>query len=117
MRSVPRLRATAMLLLSAPLAGCVSTAIANDVPACERLIPASLLADTPPAALPELRQLPDGHDDSQPWQIGFIEQTGQLEKANERAPAVDHIYRECLIMHRDALKRSKRGFFGRLLGG
>lgn len=98
------------------LSGCVSTSIANDVPDCQRLIPASLLADTPPADLPEARQLPDGHDDAQPWQVGFIEQTGQLEKANERAPAVDHIYRECLAMHRDALKRAKRGFIGRLLG-
>jgi len=104
-----------MLLLSAPLAACVSTAIANDVPRCERLIPRSLLADTPPAGLPDVRQLPDGHDDAQPWQIGFIEQSGQLEKANGRAPAIDHIYRECLGMHREALRRSKRGFFGRLL--
>lgn len=112
-----RLRATAMLLLSVPLAGCVSTAISNDVPACEELIPESLLAETPAADLPDARQLPDGHDDAQPWQVGFVEQTGQLEIANARTPAVNHIYRRCLELHRDALRRSRRGFFGRLLSG
>jgi hypothetical protein len=84
------------------------------VPACERLIPQSLLAPTPPAELPEPAQLEDGHDDAQPWQVGFVEQTGQLEIANGKPPAVDHIYRECLKMHRDALAKSNRGFFGRL---
>ena len=116
MKSELRPRAIAMLLLSAPLVGCVSTAIQNDVPDCARLIPKSLLADTPAADLPEARQLPDGHDDAQPWQVGFVEQTGQLEIANAKTPAVDHIYRECLAMHREALKRSSRGFFGRLFG-
>jgi hypothetical protein len=106
-----------MPLLCVPLAGCLSTSIANDVPDCGALIPQMLLAPIPPAELPEARQLPDGHDDAQPWQIGFIEQTGQLAKANERAPAVDHIYRQCLVLHRTALRRSTRGFFGRLFGG
>lgn len=67
-----------------------------------------LLEAVPAAELPEARQLPDGHDDAQPWQVGFVEQTGQLEKANERAPAVNHIYRSCLEMHREALRRSRR---------
>jgi hypothetical protein len=82
------------------------------VPECARLIPASLLTDTPPADLPALTYLPDGHDDAAPWQIGFIEQTGQLQKANEKAPAVDHIYRECLALHRDAQKRARPMFLG-----
>lgn len=116
MKSARLLLATATMLLSVPLAGCVSTAIANDVPRCEDLVPQSLLAPVEGAELPETRQLADGHDDAQPWQIGFIEQTGQLEKANERPPAVDHIYRKCLEMHRAALKRSSRGFLGRLFG-
>ncbi|MEA3018393.1 MAG: hypothetical protein QOI38_3115 [Sphingomonadales bacterium] len=115
MRSKLSLRATAILLLSTPLAGCVHTAIANDVPRCDELVPASLLAPTHPADIPEARQLPDGHDDAQPWQVGFVEQTGQLERANERLAAVDHIYRTCLELHRRALERSQRGFFRRLL--
>jgi hypothetical protein len=87
------------------------------VPRCEELIPSALLEAVPSADLPEARQLPDGHDDAQPWQVGYVEQTGQLEKANERPPAVDHIYRTCLRLHREALERSQRGFFGRIFGG
>ena len=86
------------------------------MPPCDKLIPPALLAKTPPAELPEARQLADGHDDAQPWQIGFFEQTGQLEKADEKAPAVNWIYRNCLEMHREQQRRSERGFFGRLFG-
>lgn len=85
------------------------------MPDCPKLIPQSLLDPVEGVELPEARQLPDGHDDAQPWQEGFIGQTGQLEKANENPKAVDHIYRECLAMHRQALKRSQRGFLARLL--
>ena len=117
MKSALNLRAIATMLLFAPLAACVHTSIANDVPRCEELIPSALLEAVPSADLPEARQLPDGHDDAQPWQVGYVEQTGQLEKANERPPAVDHIYRNCLRLHREALERSQRGFFGRIFGG
>jgi len=96
------------------LSGCVTTTLANDVPECERLIPPSLTAPTPGADLPQARKLPDGHDDAQPWQAGFVEQTGQLEISNTKAPAVDHIYRECLATHRERLKKDTGGFFGRL---
>lgn len=101
------------------LSGCITAGgvIANDVPPCERLIPTNLLAETPPAQLPSALKLPDGHDDAQPWQVGFLEQTGQLEIANTKAPAVDHIYRTCLEMHRERLKKDSRGFLGRLFGG
>jgi hypothetical protein len=113
MRSLPSLRAIATLPLFALLAGCGHIAVTGGVPNCQRLIPPSLLAAVPSAPLPEARQLPDGHDDAQPWQVGFIEQTGQLEKANERAPAVDHIYRNCLELHREALRRdTRRSFLG-----
>ena len=108
----------ALTVLALALSGCVTprTVIANDVPPCERLIPPGMLEDTAPAALPVPAKLADGHDDARPWQGGFIEQTGQLEIANRKAPAVDHIYRECLKMHRDQLKRDTRGFFGRRFG-
>ena len=71
---------------------------------------------TPGADLPEPSQHADGHQDALPWQEAFIEQTGQLDKANERPPAIDHIYRQCLALHREALERSQRGFFGRIFG-
>jgi hypothetical protein len=86
------------------------------VPDCAALVPAFLLAETPPADQPVSAKLPDGHDDARPWQSGFVEQTGQLEVANLKPPAVDHIYRTCLEMHRKELAKSKRGFFGRLFG-
>jgi hypothetical protein len=117
MRYDPLRRASAALLLSTLLAGCVSTAIANDVPDCAALIPASLTAPVAGTDLPEPRVHADGHEEAQPWQEGFFGQSVQLEKANERPPAIDHIYRQCLANHRKALERSRRGFFGRLFGG
>lgn len=110
------LKASAAALLSTLLAGCASTAITNDVPECERLIPQSLLQPVEAVDLPEPAAHPDGHEQAQPWQEAFFGQSVQLEKANERPPAIDHIYRECLALHRKALKRSNRGFFGRLFG-
>ena len=75
-----------------------------------------LVAPVPSAPIPETRQLPDGHDDAQPWQVGFLEQTANLVVANGHKGAVEHIYRTCLENHRTALRRSRRGFFGRLFG-
>ena len=69
---------------------------------------------TPPADLPVAAKLPDGHDDARPWQNGFVEQTGQLEKANDRGDNIDHIYGECLKLHREQLKRYTGGFFSRI---
>lgn len=86
------------------------------MPACDRLVPKSLLQPTEGVELPQPRQHADGHEEAQPWQEGFFGQSVQLEKSNERPPAIDHIYRECLQLHRDALKKSRRGFLGRLFG-
>jgi hypothetical protein len=110
----PRRMAIATTLLCVPLVGCAHTSIANDVPQCERLIPKSWKAGIPPADLPVPEKLEDGHDNAKPWQEGFAAQTGQLEKANDRAVDTDYIYSECLRLHREKLKESKRGFFGRL---
>ena len=112
MKSSPPLRATAMTLLAVLSAGCAHTVITPSVPECDRLIPKSLLAPTEPADLPVAAYLPDGQDDATPWMLGFLEQTGQLQKANEKAPAVDHIYRECLALHRTAQKRARPKFLG-----
>lgn len=63
---------------------------------------------TPAADLPDSVKLPDGHDDARPWQAGFLAQTGQLEKANDRGDNIDHIYAECLRMHREQLQKDTR---------
>lgn len=99
------------------LAGCVTTPVVSTIPECELLIPPSLLAPVEGASIPATELHQDGHEQAEPWQIGYLEQTGQLDKANERPTAIDHIYRNCLQMHRNALAKSQRGFFGRLFGG
>lgn len=63
---------------------------------------------TPAADLPDSVKLADGHDDARPWQAGFLAQTGQLEKANDRGDNIDHIYAECLRMHREQLQKDTR---------
>lgn len=98
------------------LTGCATYSLSNDVPECARLIPASLLKPVEGVDIPAPVNWPDGHEQAEPWELGYLGQTGQLDKANENAPAVDHIYRTCLELHREALKRSQRGFFGRLFG-
>lgn len=109
MKSAPRLLLLATSLLSALLAGCAGRAVlTNDVPHCEKLVPAGLLQPVEHAPVPEARQLADGHDDAQPWQEGFLIEGGQLDKANDRAPAVDQIYRGCLDLFRDAVDRAMR---------
>lgn len=91
------------------LSGCTTTPVYGDIPECERMIPGSLTAPTPGVPIPE-------SEEAEPWMQAFVGQTGQLDKANDKAPAVDHIYRTCLVLHREALARAKRGFFGRLFG-
>jgi hypothetical protein len=102
------LKAAPIMLI---LCGCVtSPPVYGDVPECQRLIPDSLKADVPGVPIPE-------SEEAEAWMQALIGQTGQLDKANERPDAIDHIYRTCLDLHRDALDKSKRGFFGRLFGG
>jgi len=108
MQSVRHLRLSAAIVLSTPLAGCAHIGIQNDVPQCERLVPPSLLSRVPPADLPVPQQHADGHQDALPWQEGFVAQTGQLDKANDRGDGIDHIYRTCITLHREALDKSKR---------
>lgn len=91
-----------------------SAPVYGEIPECERLIPPSLVKPVEGVDVPVPDQWPDGHQKAEPWMLGYLGQTGQLDKANENAPAVDHIYSECLKMHREALKKVRRGFFGRL---
>lgn len=92
------------------------TPVYGEIPECEKLIPPSLKAAVPGVPLPEAQNWPDGHEKAEPWEQGFVGQTGQLDKANERAPAVDYIYSQCLQMHRRALQRAQRGLLGRIFG-
>lgn len=79
----------------------------GEIPECDRLIPASLKSPVPGVPLPNT-------EEAEEWMKAFIGQTGQLDKANERPEAIDHIYKTCLDNHRRALNRAKRGFFGRI---
>lgn len=106
-----------LLFCASLLSGCAmfgSPPVYGEIPECSRLIPPSLTGPVEGVPIPSVELYPDGHEKAQPWQEAFLGQSGQLEKANERAPAVDHIYRTCEQLNRDALKRAKRGFFGRL---
>lgn len=107
------------IILALALTSCAtfgSAPVYGEIPECEKLIPASLIGPVNGVAIPDVELYPDGHEKAEPWQLAFLGQSGQLEKANDRAPAVNHIYRTCLELHRQALQRSKRGFFGRLFG-
>lgn len=112
MKSAKHPKLIAALLLSAPLAGCGHTVIQSGVPHCERLIPQQMLKPVEGAPLPEVETWPDGHEKAQPWQEGFVTEAGQLDKANDRPQAVDHIYRTCLEMHREAERRARPRFLG-----
>ena len=65
----------------------------------------------PPADLPQSAKLPDGHDDARPWQSGFVQQTGQLEKANDRTTDTIAIVNECERQRRAAVEAAKRKRF------
>lgn len=108
--NISSFRRMVIILPTLALAACVtSPPVYGDIPECERLIPASLKADVPGVPIPE-------SEEAEPWMQAFIGQTGALDKANERPDAIDHIYKTCLEMHRKALDKTKRGFFGRLFG-
>ena len=95
------LQIAALLLSAFTLSACVTAPpVYGDIPQCERLIPDSLKADVPGVPIPD-------SEEAEAWMQAFIGQTGQLDKANERPDAIDHIYRTCLDLHRDALKKSK----------
>ena len=111
MRSGTLLKASAATLLSLLLVSCATTSISNDVPHCEDLIPAFLLQPAE-GTDPESKKHADGHEDAQPWIEAWFGDEAVIEKQNDKAPAVDHIYRTCLELHRKALAKSNRGFLG-----
>ena len=95
MRFKPRLRAIVTTPLIGLLAGCASTVIRPSASPCSALLPDEWSAGVSPAPLPESAKLADGHDDARPWQSGFVEQTGQLEIANDRYTAATGIVSRC----------------------
>jgi hypothetical protein len=113
------MRSLVIITAACALSGCAlfgQSRVYGEIPECELLIPPQLKAAVPGVPLPAAQNWADGHEKAEPWQEGFIGQTGQLDKANERGPAIDYIYKTCLELQRRALKRSQRGFFGRIFG-
>jgi hypothetical protein len=100
-----------MMLLIALPAGCAPIVTRGVAGNCSALIPLGWSKPVPPADLPVSAKLPDGHDDAKPWQNGFIEQTGQLEKANDRTLDSQHIFSTCEQMQALALKSATRKRF------
>jgi hypothetical protein len=74
--------------------------------------PAAQQGTVPPADLPEAAKLPDGHDDARPWQKGFVQQTGQLETANDRYGAAVGIIGRCEARDAAAVKRARPKVLG-----
>jgi len=75
-------------------------------------LPSSWLDGVPPAPLPDSAKLPDGHDDARPWQSGFIEQTGQLEVANDRYGAAVGIVSRCEARDAAAVRKARPKLLG-----
>ena len=107
MHPVKSLIAAPLLLMVSSCATFGSAPVYGEIPECELLVPQYLKDPVLGVAIPD-------SEEAEPWMQAFVGQTGQLDKANERPTAIDHIYSTCLQMHRNALKRAKRGFFGRL---
>ena len=103
----------AVLLLAGCVSGCsiVSTPPITSAPsACSSLLPEEWKQGVPSARLPD-DQTVGG------WITFGDAQTGQLDKANDRYKAGVGIVERCEARDREAVKRSKPGFFGRLFGG
>ncbi len=102
--------------LTLALTGCTHVNVIPTGVDCGRLIPPTLKKPVPPVDLPEPRSFTDGHQDAEPWMVGFLEQTGQLDKANDRSEGIDYIYSQCERLNNEAIAKSRRGFFARLFG-
>lgn len=112
------IRIIIILCFLSMLSGCMGMfgqpTVYGEIPNCDKLVPPSLIAPVEGVEIPTFEKWQDGHEKAEPWILGYLGQTGQLDKANDKPPAVDHIYRNCLEENRKALARSRRGFFARL---
>lgn len=79
---------------------------------CSALLPTEWQKGVAPADLPESAKLADGHDEARPWQRGFVEQTGQLEKANGRYVDAVGIVARCEARDAAAVKRARPKVLG-----
>lgn len=96
------------LLLSITLAapGCVGAPPINAIPsACASLLPNEWRAGVPGAPLPEGSSVAD-------WISFADQQTGQLDKANDRTLSAIGIVERCEARDAAALKAARRKFMG-----
>lgn len=112
MRFKPCLRAIVTTPLIGLLAGCAFTEIRPGASPCSALLPDDWSAGVAAAALPESAKLADGHDDARPWQSGFVEQTGQLEIANDRYTAATGIVSRCEARDAAAIAKARPKVLG-----
>lgn len=95
------------LVLSIPLAATLSACappIAAIPAACASLLPDTWRTPVPGAPLPEGSTVAD-------WISFADQQTGQLDKANDRTLAAIGIVERCEARDREAVKRAKRRLF------
>jgi hypothetical protein len=90
-----------IVLLAVVPAACAPTVTLGSVSQCARLVSAAgLLLPTPPASLPA--------GDLREWQVGFVAQSGQLDKANDDKAAASKLMVECEALHQEALDKSTK---------
>lgn len=92
------------------LGACAGPTIISTPNSCVTLIPTDWRAGVPGAPLPN-------NDTVGEW-ISFGDaQTGKLDQANGRTKDAIEIVEKCELRDKQAVKKSTRGFFGRLFGG
>lgn len=84
---------------------------------CERLIPEQLTDPTPGASIPNFTRadqlraegddLASAREEAKIWQIFGLQQSGQLEIANNDKPAIRHIIKECETLVNGSRPRNK----------
>lgn len=102
-RALLRLFLLPLTLLAATLSACAPP-IAAIPAACASLLPDTWRTPVPGAPLPEGSTVAD-------WISFADQQTGQLDKANDRTLAAIGIVERCEARDREAVKRAKRRLF------
>lgn len=103
---LPRVQALGyllMLMLLAVLPSACTRSIVSypPAPSCWDYVPAELVKPTPGAPLP-------ADDTAGAWVTFGNSQTGQLEAANLKPPAIGHIVQTCERKHADAVAKAER---------
>lgn len=103
-RRLVRLLPSLMLCIGLLLVLCACTrsiVVIPDAPDCSRYVPESLWQPTPGAPLP---QTPAAGE----WAQFANGQTGRLEEANLKPPAIRHIVTTCEQLHAKAVAKAER---------